>query len=536
MPPTSQGAVCSPLEAERTSWDAIVVGTGVGGATLGLTLAQAGKRVLFVEKGRDLAAPDTAAIRGRPAEADPAFRGAATRERRDLLARAGRATDELLDVAKGRLVLPEIGCGTGGSSALYGMVLERLFASDFEPRARHPDAADSTLPEAWPVGYEELRPWYERAERLYRVRGGPDPLRTDGAAALLPPAAIGRGATALLDGLAERGLHPYRLHLACESVDGCTHCQGYLCPRACKNDADRVALRPAIREHGAVLLTGCDALSLVADHRRVQAVRCQTDGARVTLRGRIVALAAGALGSAALLLSSRSALWERGLANGSGLIGRNLMRHGIDLWALVGGPRLDHPGDAKAIAFNDLYDDARGKLGTVQSFGVPPPLEYLRNQRSPVWRLAGPFGGALWRRYATVPLLATILEDLPYAANRIELEGSTSGRWRLRYREGRSEVRRRQRFRSRLRPMLRGLGAVLVSRGDAPKALGHVCGTCRFGDDPRTSVVDRTNRAHELDNLYVVDASFFPSSGGINPALTIAANALRVGALLGSQL
>jgi choline dehydrogenase-like flavoprotein len=507
-----------PLDAQAIEWDAVIVGTGIGGATLGLVLAEAGRRVIFVEKGRDLASD---ALRGQAPESAIDYGRVSRAEQRELLARAGRAHEELFDVARGRSVLPEIGCGSGGSSSLYGMVLERFFPADFA---------------AWPVSYQELRPWYEAAERLYRVRGGADPLRPHEAAALLPPAPASAGAQQLVEQLQARGLHPYRLHLACESVEGCSVCQGYLCPRECKNDADRIALRPALG-HGARLLSDCAAITLEAGRTRVAAVHCESTGHATTLRGRVVVLAAGALGTPALLLSSRSAVWPSGLANGSGLVGRNLMRHAIDLWALGRAPRLQLPADAKAIGFNDLYDRDAGKFGSVQSFGRLPPLRYVLNQRPRTWRLAAPLAGLLWRRFADVPILAAILEDRPLAANGIEPEGAGSpARWRVSYRAGASEHERRARFRRELRRRLRGLGALLVSGEDAPKALGHVCGTCRFGNDPRTSVLDRHNRSHELDNLYVVDASFFPSSAGINPALTIAANALRVGAELLSRL
>lgn len=515
--------------AQQRTWDAVIVGSGVGGATLGLVLARAGWEVLFVEKGRDLAATAPGPLRGQAAEADPAYREAAPRERLELLARAGRMVEEVLDSVRGQPILPELGSGTGGSSALYGMVLERFFPSDFEPRARHQDAPESTLPEAWPVSHSEMAPFYEQAERLYRVRGGGDPLRGDAAPALLPAIPIGAGAEQLVARLATRGLHPYRLPLACEGVDGCSACQGYLCARACKNDADRIALRPALQQHGAVLLSGCEALALEAQGARVDAVSCESNGQVVSLRGRVVVLAAGALLTPALLLASRAADGGRGLANGSGLVGRNLMRHAIDLWALFRAPRLDGPGDAKAMGFNDLYDGDAGKLGSVQSFGAPIALDTLRNQRGGLWRLAGGLASRAWRRFERIPILATILEDLPYETNRVEPTNSGSPRVRIHYRPGRSERRRRRAFRDRLRPLLGGLGAVCVSGRDAPRALGHACGTCRFGDDPRTSVLDRHNRAHALDNLYVVDGSFFPSSGGINPALTIAANAIRVG-------
>ena len=393
---------------------------------------------------------------------------------------------------------------------------------------------ESSLPETWPVSFHELRPWYEAAERLYRVRGSADPLRPGEAHALLPPPPVGAATGLLLDRLAGRGLHPYRLHLACDAVAGCAACQGYLCARACKNDADRIALRPATEQHAAALLSDCEAIGLEADRTRVRSVVCEQAGRRGSVRGRIIVLAAGALATPVLLLRSRSGEWPAGLANDSGVVGRNLMRHGIDLW-LLGRVRLDGPGDAKAIGISDFYQRGSRKLGSVQSFGAPPPLEYLRNQRSALWRLLGPIAGALWRRVATMPILATILEDLPYPRNRVEPDPSGRG-VRLHYSPGASEARRRAQFRAELWPLLGGLGPLLVSRADAPKALGHVCGTCRFGDDPGTSVLDRDNRAHGLDNLYVVDASFFPSSAGINPALTIAANALRVGAHLAARL
>ena len=520
------------------TWDAIIVGTGVGGSTLGLALAQAGKRVLFVEKGLDLWADDAQAIRGGTAEAQPGYRDFDEPARGHVLARSGRAQERLFNASGGGSVLPEIGCGTGGSSALFGMVLERFFPADFTPRAYHPDPGESSLPETWPLGYEDFRPWYEKAERLYRVRGDADPLQPDNRPALLPPASLGPGASALFNEVAATRLHPYRLHIACETLPDCRSCQGYLCPQACKNDADRMALRPAIREHGAAILSECRAVALTADRTRITGVVCDHRDGRITLRGRVVVLAAGALHTPALLLSSRSPEWQSGLANRSGLVGANLMRHGIDLWALLAASQITDARDFKSIGVNDLYlGTGGGKLGTVQSFGAWPPLESILNQRSSWWRLLGPIAPMLWRRLSVIPILASILEDLPYSANRVEVDESDGERRvRVHYAAGPSEIRRRKALRSELRSRLKSLGPFLVSGVDAPKALGHACGTCRFGDDPRSSVLDRNNKAHGLDNLFVVDASFFPSSAGMNPALTVAANALRVGALLASDL
>ena len=519
------GPQAESLEMEL--WDVVIAGTGMGGATLGLVLAEAGRRVLFVEKGLDLSSPSTAALRGGPAEIHAGFQEA----RRETLGRAGRASAPILDVAGGLQFVPEVGCGTGGSTSLFGAVLERFFPIDFTPGEWHHDAPCSALPEQWPVSYDEMRPWYARAERLYRVRGGPDPLRA-GVNDPLPAATP--AARALAEALCSRGVHPYPLPLACESAGECQTCQGYLCPSGCKNDADRIALRPALAR-GARLLAPCEVAHLEADRARVRALVCRAQGRSFRLKARVFVLACGALNTPALLLASCQPHWENGLANGSGKVGRNLMRHAIDLWVLRGAPPLQAPGDAKALGFNDLYTCGRSKFGSVQSYGAPPALEYLRRQptASLVWRL-GPLSRWVWRRYSRAPLLASILEDLPYPENRVE--PGADGRPRLQYRPGVSEERRRRAFRRELRGLLRGLGATLVSGRDAPKALGHACGTCRFGTDPATSVLDCDNRAHQLDNLYVVDASFFPSSAGLNPALTIAANALRVGALLAARL
>ena len=148
--------------------------------------------------------------------------------------------------------MPFIGSGTGGSSALYGMVCERFFARDFTPRQNFRDPGDSTVPEAWPVTYDQMRPWYAEAEKLFGVRGQPDPLRPEAAEVGLPAAPpFSADNQPLVDYLAGRGLHPYHLPMACDYTDGCTTCQTYLCPQSCKNDAARNGVLPAITEHGA---------------------------------------------------------------------------------------------------------------------------------------------------------------------------------------------------------------------------------------------------------------------------------------------
>ena len=533
----------------RIDWDAIVIGTGMGGATLGHALARRGQRVLFCERGAShLAEPGS--LKGAYPELHAGRRGAVLDAgSAALLASAGRDSSTVVDASGERphRFAPYIGSGTGGSSALYGMALERFAPSDFEPRANYPQANEATLVDAWPVRFDAFCEHYAAAEALYRVRGTADPLNRTAHppqyAASPPP--LTSGAAELFAHLRAGGLHPYPLPMACEFVPGCECCQGYLCDRGCKNDSASICLAPALRDHGATLLDRCEVLRIDADRSRATGVVCRWRGTEITLRGKRVILAAGALQTPNLLLRSRSALWPDGLANGSGWVGRNLMRHCIDLYLVASNPRdAAEPFDnrPKEFAFNDFYSSGHTKLGSVQSFGRLPPgsmlfgslVQDLRDGALP-WA-AGPLALArpllqpvLQRLVDRSITLATTMEDLPYADNRVQAaESGPPGDIRIAYRLRAHDHARVERFRSLMSDTLKARRWRRVKQAENNQRLAHVCGTCRFGTDPRTSVLDPSNRCHELDNLYVVDSSFFPSSGGTNPSLTIAANALRV--------
>lgn len=531
------------LAARR--WDAVIVGTGMGGATLGYALARAGSSVLFLEAGRSSLSAD-AALKGRYAELWFPRPEAPNDSHRDLLARAGRYVDPVVDVSKPRRrsFIPFIGAGTGGSTALYGMALERFFPADFTPRRHYPEAGGSTLPDSWPISYDDLVPYYEEAEALFGVRGTRDPLRggEPHASGLRPPPPTSPGNAALTRRLSERGLTPYRLPAACEFVAGCRGCQGYLCPRPCKNDAARICLAPALESHGAALLDRCHVQSVSEEGGRVTEVVAIHEGRRLAFKGDVVVLAAGALSSPAILLRSRAARHPRGVANDSGLVGRNLMRHFVDLYALKPGADCPPDVNVKEIAFNDFYLRDGRKFGSVQSFGDLPPasvvvaamadelragpvplLAPLVRAASPILRrvIAGKLAGRI--------ILASLLEDLPYAENRVSVpEDGGSRAIHVTYRISPHDERRIAEFRSILGKLFADLSPFVMKQAENNERIAHACGTCRFGDDPATSVLDRWNRAHGVENLYVVDSSFFPSSAGTNPSLTIAANALRV--------
>jgi choline dehydrogenase-like flavoprotein len=465
-------AASIPADAEHRTWDVVVIGAGAGGAAAGFNLARHGRSVLFLERGPILT-PDRPARERPPWWPDPVRR--ATR---------GIATHAPIPM----------GCGTGGSTALFAMVMDRLRPSDLEPRNR------------WPISYDELRPYYEEAESLFRVRGTDDPLAAGDSSALLEPMDPSEPERRVHDTLTDAGLHPYRAHSAREPVPGCAGCFGRICPHGARNDAGRMCVIPALERHGAQILPECRVVRLDALGRRVHSAVAIWQGRRMTIRGNVFVLALNAFMTPALLQRSR-------IGTRSGFVGRNLMLHVSDslLVRFRDGDPVRNDAFNHGITFNDFYEDAGAKLGNVHAHAGSLPVAPHATDGT---------------------LFHTIVEDLPYATNCVTAsEGDdTEVEWTY---ECSDELRERS-----LR-LARHVAAALGDRASvhllAPACslnIAHACGTCRFGDDPRTSVLDRNNRLHDADNAFVVDASCFPSSGGIHPSLTIVANSLRASAAI----
>lgn len=528
-------------EVANRRWDVIVVGTGMGGATLGHAIARRGYQVLFCERGRSyLDAPDSK--RGNFAETFLEPGAVPATQHRGVLERAGRWPDPVKDCSSTRPSehIPFIGSGTGGSTALYGGAMERFFPQDFAPAPESADPADGRPVDGWPIAYQDLAPYYTAAERLYRVRGGRDPLRTQEALEpLLDAPPMGPANRSLHQALTAHGVHPYRLPTAYEYQPGCQGCQGYLCAGECKNDSARICLRPAVQDHAAHLLTGCTVDRLETQDQRVSAVHCRWQGKPLKLQGRVVVLAAGALATPLILLRSENGKAGRGLGNATDMVGRNLMRHCIDLYAVKAPTQPGETEHVKELAFNDFYWDGTENLGTVQSFGrLPPAPILLAEMANDLRRFVHPAVAGLFRAAAPAVrpllgrllrsrlLLVSTLEDFPDPSNRVY--PGAAGETQIAYLATPATRHRITRFRVLMKELLRPLPTLLMSQAENNERIAHVCGTCRMGRDPTTSVVDADNRVHAADNLYVADSSFFPSSGGTNPSLTIAANALRM--------
>jgi choline dehydrogenase-like flavoprotein len=501
-------------------WDAIIVGSGVGGATLAHALALQGLDVLVVEKGRRV-----------PASAD-LEQGVLPEDR---LARGWwplPLSEKKGDGSYAGVFAP-VGCAVGGSSIHYAAALERLAATDFQP----PAAPTRALP-AWPVSHDEFLPCYEAAEKLYRVQ-------------MSTEAALGRMSQwdrALMERLRRNGLEPDALHVAIRYDEQCEECIGRVCPRDCKADAASVCLNDALRSGYCRLLENCDVKSVEASESSVQGVRAVQDGKEILIRGRIVVLSAGAFRSPLILLRSVSPAWPTGLANRTDQVGRNLTFHTSDLFAIWAPQRYDRRGrQKKAISVRDFYVVQGERLGYVQSMGIEIGrgaialhLKNLMRRRgvtnerllSLLAKIPSHVGAAL---YGKAGLFAAMTEDDPDPNNRVMPDPEQPDGARFSYTVT-DDLRRRadglrDRFAAAIRPWRM---ARLSTRLEMNQ--GHPCGTCRFGDDPRSSVLDRDCKAHGLSNLFVVDASFMPRSGAMNPSLTIAANALRVAPRIASAL
>ena len=528
-----------PDDPENYEADAIVVGTGMGGATLGYELSRLGKRVLFVEKGKFL--QNTALFH------TPPEKGCSEEEIRLL---KGRWPDRL----KGKTSFGPVefygpvGCGTGGSTLLYGAQLERFHAMDFRPKQYFENVKDSSLPEQWPISYNDLLPYYRRAEAHLKVCGTQDPLNPDPKAPLLEAPALSERDEFIFSSMRQSGLNPYRSHVGYHNVKGCWECLDQ-CLKGCKSDAGTRFLLPAIIEHHAQILPECEVLGLETNGRSVKYIHAVKDGQKIKLKARIVVLAAGAFATPTLLLRSYSSNWLAGLANGSGLVGRNLMLHTSDFLMVDQKENRDATGPVKSITLNDFYTHNGQKLGALQSVGlraVPPIiLSYLRylEEKDPSWlrRRTTSFlpkiSELASKHFQRSSAFSTIVEDLPYRHNGIELDTNSPNGFRFHYTYTKElGNRNKQLLRSISKSLAPNLSVSVVTGSKNNINFGHVCGTCKFGNDPETSVLNAQNRAHEVDNLFVVDASFFPSSAGTNPSLTIAANALRVGEIINEQL
>jgi choline dehydrogenase-like flavoprotein len=506
------------------AYDVIIIGTGAGGGTLAHHLAPSGKRILLLERGDWL-----------PRE--PSNWLAA-----DVFVDNRYVSPDTWTDEHGKAFQPQVHYFVGGATKLYGAALYRMRREDFG-ELRHHDG----LSPAWPISYDQIEPYYTRAEQLYQVHGarGEDPTEPPASAPYsFPPVSHEPRIQRLSDDLAAAGLHPFHApcgimlneaNLPYSACVRCANCDGFPCAVQGKSDAEVNAVRPALEHRNVDLLTHAAAVRLETNPAgtAVTEVMVDHDGHEERYRADIVVVACGAANSAKLLLRSATDRHPRGLANGSDQVGRNYMFH--DSQAVLALSREPNPTIfQKTLGVNDFYfqgPDFDYPMGNIQMIGKSQAPMFrgekpLETKFAPSWALREVADHAVdfW--------LST--EDLPSPDNRVTLD--RDGNVNLRYTPTNSTASKR--LYHQLKSMLGRLGMheghlahrFAYMKSDIPVAgVAHQAGTCRFGKDPATSVLDVDCRTHEVDNLYVVDTSFFPSISAVNPALTAMANAMRVG-------
>jgi len=509
-------------------YDVIIIGTGAGGGTLLHKLAPTGKKILVLERGDFV-----------PRESD-------NWSARAVNLQGKYNTREVWRDGKGKKLHPHTNYYVGGNTKFYGAALFRLRREDFG-RLQHVDGVSP----AWPITYDELEPYYAQAETLYQVHGnrGEDP--TEGHASTpypFPALPHEPRIQQLADDFARLGLQPFHVPLGVMRDEAnprksrcirCGTCDGFACLVNAKADAQVCCVDPALERSNVTLLTNAlvTRLSTSASGREITGVHVMQDGREATFQSDVVVMACGAINSAALLLRSRNDRHPKGLANASDVVGRHYMGHVNSV--LMAVSKCPNPTVfQKTLGINDFYFGSShfdhpmghisfvGKLdGVTLSAGAPA--------------IAPGFTLDLMAKHSLDFWLTT--EDLPDPENRVSLDGD--GNIVLTYRP--NNLKAHEMLRSTLQQYLkqqRGCGVhghdchqglfgrnLFIGEQIPLAGVAHQNGTVRFGDDPKTSALNRDCRAHDVDNLYVVDGAFFPSSAAVNPALTIMANALRVG-------
>jgi len=516
-------------------FDVIIIGSGAGGGTLAHSLASTGKKILILERGgyvrREKANWDSRAVN----------------------VEAKYQTKEQWRDKNGNPLHPHTNYYVGGNTKFYGAALFRLRREDFG-EIRHIGGVSP----AWPISYDDLESYYLQAERLYHVHGqrGEDP--TEAAASgpyPHPPISHEPRIQQLSEDFARQGLRPFHTPLGLQIDEAnpvaskcirCDTCDGYPCLVDAKSDAQVICVDPALRFPNVSLMTDSyvEKLETSASGREVSRIVVRQNGHTIGLSADVVVVSCGAINSAALLLRSANHKHPRGLANSSDVVGRHYMGHVNSVMLALSkcpNPTLYH----KTLAVNDFYFGSKEWEYPLGHFSFVAKLDGVALSAgapaiAPGWTLD------LMAKHSLSFWLTS--EDLPDPNNRITLD--REGNIVLSYTPNNQEAHHR--LIAKLKQLLnqqtacgvhghechQGLFARNLFLGDQIPLAGvaHQNGTIRFGKDPRSSALNIDCKAHDLDNLYVVDGSFFPSSAAVNPALTIMANALRVGEHLKQRL
>ncbi|EPE98365.1 GMC oxidoreductase [Rhizobium grahamii] len=485
--------------------DIVIIGSGVGGSTVAAGLAATGAEILILEAGDFIA--------DRPEN----------RDQRAIFQRGHFRPKEMWYEANGTAFNPGNYYNVGGNSKFYGAVLSRYRREDFE-EIRHREG----ISPAWPFPYEVLEPWYSRAERMYEVRGnlGDDPTEPAHSSSYeYPPVPDEPPVADVRARLKAKGLHPFSLPLGV-NIDAWmakarTPWDAHPNSRDGKMDAETAALLKALEFPNVRLETNAKVTRLEAGgNGNIERIHYRKDGEDLAATPKLVILSAGAVQSAVLLLRSADARHPKGLANSSDQVGRNFMNHNSSAVIAVSPTYRNTSVYQKTFGFNDFYlSDGNGgpPLGNVQLLGRIS-AQVLKGSLSwaPEWLLQNITGHAI-DFYA-------MSEDIPHPESRVRVDGDRIVlQWKRTNWDAHLELV------SKLKAVLKSVGfPIVLSKPFDKRTPSHQCGTVRIGNDPASAPLDPYCRSYDHENLFVVDASFLPTSAAVNPALTVASQALRV--------
>ena len=514
------------MENEK-HFDVIIIGTGAGGGTLAYKLASSGKKILILERG-DFVKREKDNWNPRAVNVEGKYN-----------------TKEVWYDNAGKPLHPHTNYNVGGNTKFYGAALFRMREKDFG-ELKHYDG----ISPAWAISYNELEPYYTQAENLYHVHGtrGEDPTEPWSSSEFPHPAVSHEPRIQhLAEDFAAQGCTPFHVPLGVMLKEGeakskcirCETCDGFPCLVQAKADSHICGIDPSLNYPNVTLLTDALVTKLETDAggRNISAVNVNRNGVDEKFSAEVVVVSAGAINSAALLLRSADEKHPNGLANRSDQVGRNYMGHVNSVMLAVS--KCPNPTIfQKTLAVNDFYfgdDEFPYPMGHISFVGKLDGATLSAGAPS----IAPGFTLELMAKHSIDFWMTT--EDLPRPENRVTL--NRNGEIVLSYTPNNLEPHKR--LQNKLKKLLNaqrkcemhgsechvGLFArnLYLAQQIPLAGVAHQNGTIRFGNDPATSVLDRNCKAHDVDNLYVVDGSFFPSSSAVNPALTIMANALRVG-------
>jgi len=506
-------------EILSTNWDIIIIGSGMGGSVAAFELSK-NYKVLLLERG-------------------PSY--ISHSDRLSLNTDDGRFLDNIsLNVNNDLKVLKfPIGNGSGGGTLLYGAQLERFKSSDFEYKKYCAKDEYSNNFIDWPISLEDLDDYYKRAEDLFKISNiyefNRDKLNYN-------PVKFKYIQKAFFDEFKKLGLAPYYSNVAYDFIEGCTGCGSKICINKCKNDAAKICIQPALINNKLYLLNGAEVIKINTTRENedhfADGVVIIKDNKKYEINGKMVILASGALSSPKLLFNSANTFFPQGLGNISNQLGKNLMFHNSDFFLIK--PKKYHIDDNinyKFISTDYFYIHEGVKYGTFQSVGIQLNSFYISKflinkfniiigkPNKLILKIINLF--SLFCEYFSLNrfVFASIIEDYPYPHNYVNLNTKDNS---IHYTISNEQSKRSFKMKDLIREKIKDYYYITSISSKINLNLGHPCGTCRMGFGPNDSVLNKYNQVHFYKNLYVLDSSFFVSSGSTNPSLTIAANSLRV--------